>query len=251
MNPNFEKLFKLLNVPIIGDRFINQTGLIKVKETCLSPEANKLFSEMNITSETSFEQSGEFNAKLTYMMFGSSSKNGSQLNKEMVEQHQHLSVYGDWSVTFLVVGITDEVLKELIAHREGHISRLTSSKTKAQTNTYYRIWGTPEQQQVQMEFINEFLIMKKNWQNHENYSLLGLELSNSLNLPCKVAVAEITMTLKDYHKLFIGRCGPNGNEYLIQELAGQMADNLHESYPLLIKTKEEYIAMNNGEKLKI
>jgi len=185
------------------------------------------------------------------MTFGSSSKNGTQLNKEMVEQHQHLSVYGDWSVTFLVVGITYEVLKELIAHREGHVSRLTSFKTKAQTETYYRIWGTPEQQLLQMEFINEFLDMKKKWQTHSDYSLLGLELSNSLNLPCKVAVAEITMTLKDYHKLFIGRCGPNGNEYLIQQLAGQMADYLHESYPLIIKTKEEYIAMNNGEKLKI
>ncbi len=40
------------------------------------------------------------------------------------------SVYGGMHATFLITGITSETVTELVAHKEAHIARLTTSNTR-------------------------------------------------------------------------------------------------------------------------
>jgi len=237
------KLLKCTSVPIIDDIFVNKTGLMIVKETKLTQEASQLFTDLELSSDNEFELSGEFNTKLSYLSF-SPKVNGKALNENMVTKSFHMSVYGDWSVTFLITGLSDEILKELVVHREAQVNRFTSSKTKAQTKTFYRLIGTPEQQEEQKRFITGFLELR----DKSNYPNSSMEQWNALNLPCRLSVCTFTMTLKDYHKLFIGRMN-SSNEEMVREIMYGMATILHERYPLIIKTPSEYDVMSNGEKL--
>lgn len=41
------------------------------------------------------------------------------------------SVYGGMHATFLITGITSETVTELVAHKEAHIARLTTSNTRS------------------------------------------------------------------------------------------------------------------------
>jgi hypothetical protein len=66
------------------------------------------------------------------------------------------------------------------------------------------------------------------------------------------------MSIKDLHKLFIGRISPHGNEQEVQEVCSMMCDLLHERYPLIIDKSEDYYKRNtapdtegNGEKLNV
>ena len=228
------------------EMFVEETGVKLLKTTEITEDARILFNIMHLSSKTEFERSAEFNSKMTYFSF-TDKLNGDRLNDDMMNKYFHLSVCGDFSITFLIVGITDEILKELTAHREAHVSRLTSSKTKAQNATYYRVWGTDAQKLIQKRFIKKFLELKSS----DDMEELTLEQKNSLNLPNKCAACEYTMTIKDFHKFLIGRSCESGNEAIIQEVAQKIAKLLNEKYPLLIKTPDEYKVMNNGEKLKV
>lgn len=241
-------LFGITNVKLIDDKFINSTGLLIIKETKLTNEANTLFNLLNLTSESDYELSGEFNSRLTYLNFQNAAdgsiKNNTLIDK-VINKYHHLSVCGDWVITFLIVGVSDEILKELVAHHEANISRLTSSNTKMQNQTYYRIDGTPGQQEEQKKYINQML----EYYNSIDRNILGTEFSNQLNLPCKVSACTFTMSLKDYHKLFIGRIKQSGNENQIREICLKMATILHEKFPLIIKDVESYNLSDNSEKM--
>ena len=65
---------------------------------------------------------------------------------------------------------------------------------------------------------------------------------------CKAVALTYTMSLKDFHKFFIGRCPKSGNEIEVRQLAKLMCDILHEEFPVIIKDFETYAGKSNGEK---
>ncbi len=59
------------------------------------------------------------------------------------------------------------------------------------------------------------------------------------------------MSLKDFHRLFIGRLNnAGGNETEVQEVCGLMCEQLNAEYPLVVRTPAEYSGMTNKDKDK-
>jgi hypothetical protein len=59
----------------------------------------------------------------------------------MIKKLKHLSVYAGNDITFLIAGCSIETALEFIAHHESRVARLTSSKTRAMSDTLYSIIG--------------------------------------------------------------------------------------------------------------
>ena len=71
------------------------------------------------------------------------------------------------------------------------------------------------------------------------------------NLGMKATAFTFCMTIKDYHKLFIGRIPELGNESDIRLICRKMCNILHELYPKIIHPADYYENINNGEKYKV
>jgi len=84
---------------------------------------------------------------------------------------------------------------------------------------------------------------RKAWDN-------GNEIFNIMAPGCKSTALCYSMTLKDFHSLFVGRMIPEGNETEIQEIVHEMANILHTNYPKLILSPKEYMNFGNAEKYK-
>lgn len=76
----------------------------------------------------------------------------------------------------------------------------------------------------------------------------GNEIYNQSLPAIKSTALCYSMTLRDYHSLFIGRMGPNGNESEVREVVFRMANQLHAKYPQIILTPEEYLRLGNAAK---
>ena len=213
--------------------FIVKPAIKIIKSTSLNPDFKEVLSELNMcTTEPDYLVSGEFNGRLCYLSFPFNQETSTQsieYNNKMINQHKHLSVFNDYYVSFLIAGISDETMKELLAHVEHRASRLISSKTKAQDATFYRVQGTPEQMTQQKNFIKEFIELKSNL----NLTPTSTEFTNMLNLSVKACALVYTMNLKDLKKMIAGRLPEFGNETEIREVATMMKSELAKHYPLL------------------
>ena len=194
--------------------FVTKPVVKIIKSTQLDRNFADLCMELNINSSIpDYLKSSEFNSRLTYLAFPNSPesvRDSFAYANKMIHEHQHLSVYNDFYVSFLIAGISDETMKELLAHVEHRASRLTSSKTKAQDCTFYRIQGTPAQQQMQKKFIKEFLQLRVQHANSTEPNTT--EFANMMNLPTKVCALVYSMSLKDLRKMIAGRLPEFGNE---------------------------------------
>lgn len=76
----------------------------------------------------------------------------------------------------------------------------------------------------------------------------GNETFNITNPGSKVTAQTFTMTLADYHKLFLGRIPEAGNETEVRELVRRMCEELHRKYPDVIQSPEWYEKAGNGVK---
>ncbi len=153
--------------------------------------------------------------------------------------------------TFLLSGISIETSLEFIAHKEAKVARLTSSKTTSMNLPLFRVQGNDTW--AQRKYITEVMKQRSKFENSyqprktwEN----GNEIFN-ITLPgCKATALCYSMTLKDFHSLFIGRMGPNGNETEVQEVVRMMATILHQRYPQVILSPSDYLTFSNAEKYK-
>jgi thymidylate synthase ThyX len=238
---------------------LDESGLFVIKPGCSilnmttdTEKGEQIYSLFNIdTHRPAYEQRAEFKSRITYLSFLSEAQNASDYNQKMAQEYQHLSVHSSTQVEFLIAGVTIETCLEFVAHSEAKVARLTSSKTKAMDETLYRLQGTIEEQEAQKILILDFLKLKKEYENlHHPRSLSphGTEFTNMLNLCSKVNAFAYSMNLKDFHKLFIGRLSDHGNEQEVQEICVLMCQQLHAQFPLVIRTPEQYYAMNNGVK---
>ncbi|CAF1163146.1 unnamed protein product [Adineta ricciae] len=153
-------------------------------------------------------------------------------------------------VTFLLSGISIETSLEFVAHHEAKVARLTSSKTNAMNIPLLRVQGEDTSQQrlflsstiaarTRFELLNE---PRRRWGGHGN------EIFNIMHPACKVSAICYTMTLADFHKLFIGRMTQSGNEQEVIHVAERMATLLHALYPTLIQSVDYYKTCRNKAK---
>lgn len=151
--------------------------------------------------------------------------------------------------TFLLCGVALETSLELIAHGEAAVARLTSSKTASMNVPLFRV-----QQSTALETIQYLQLMQQTRSSFEARQCprkrweSGMELFNSTAPGCKATALVYTMTLADFHKLFIGRMGQIGNELEVQQLVRIMAEKLHALHPELILPPDAYLCLSNGEK---
>lgn len=236
-------------------RFVTKPGVSILNMTQETPHGKEIYSAFNIdTDRADYEQRGEFKSRITYLSFPNEAVNASDYNKKMAQEYQHLSVHSATHIEFLIAGVSIETCLEFVAHGEAKVARLTSSKTKAMDDTLYRLQGTADEQVLQKKLILEFLQLKRQYeQAHQPRTLSsnGTEFTNMLNLCCKVNAFTYAMSLKDYHKLFIGRLSTSGNEQEVQEVCTLMCEQLHQQFPLVIRKPNDYYAMNNGVKYAV
>lgn len=225
---------------VVEDIFVLKPGIMITQVSSPTPEFNKLAEAISLDNNRPFyEQHAELNARITYMSF-KNDKSSEGYNRDMVDTYKHLSVYNDCSVTILLAGISLEATLEITAHNEASIARLTSSKTKAQSEPLFVI--EPNCDIIQKEYIKKILEIKK------NYCVNDLEIDNRLYPSNKAISLTVTMSLKNWHKTLIGRLSRSGVEREMLIICENICSLLHERFPLVIKTKENYYAMNNGEK---
>jgi hypothetical protein len=235
----------------VNGLFVEKVGVMLTKKPVLTKEVKQLFDLMNIdmldTSDS--EQHSEFNAKITYLSYSDEKKNAKLFNEKMIKEYGHRSVYNDEVITILVAGCSLETQKEFIAHNEATISRLTSSLTAAQNDTLYRlrVEGFSESFiDLQKNMINEIVKLRES--SKEEFSKKEQEVFNILNTGNKVTSFTISMSVKDWHKIFIGRFSNSGVESEMIEILKDISSILSVEYPQFFNTIEEYFAMNNSKK---
>jgi hypothetical protein len=152
-------------------------------------------------------------------------------------------------VTFLISGISIETSLELIAHKEARVARLTTSKTNAMNIPLFRVHGNDTWSQK--KYIEEILRYRGTFdRNFDSRKKWENEVWNMSMPGSKVTALCYSMTLKDFHSLFIGRMGPNGNEKEVREVVRLMANQLHSAYPQYINEADSYLEFSNAEKYK-
>eukprot|EP01126_Amoeba_proteus_P004761 TRINITY_DN11580_c0_g1_i3.p1 TRINITY_DN11580_c0_g1~~TRINITY_DN11580_c0_g1_i3.p1 ORF type:complete len:616 (-),score=133.30 TRINITY_DN11580_c0_g1_i3:66-1913(-) len=161
------------------------------------------------------------------------------------------------SATFLISGVSVETSLELVAHKEATVARLTSSKTSAMNLPLFCVQGTDTlgQRNLVTEILKKYSAYdltwnpRNSWNFDRNHGILGTELFN-MNFPAtKCTFLCYTMTLANFHNLFIGRMGPGGNEFQVRHVVEKMARALHKKFPEVIKTPTEYLHMKNSDKV--
>jgi thymidylate synthase ThyX len=192
------------------------------------------------------EQLAEFNSRLAYLSFRGSKACSRDFNYKIARELGHLSVHASMSATFLLAGVSLETSLELVAHHEAHVARLTSSKTKAMSEPLYRLQGTVDQRASQRDAIEKWVKLRSHpvaCQSEEKTASSlssSLEFDNMLMPGCKATALTYTMNLKDFHKLFTGRLKDQGNETEVQEICMRMCLQLHDCFPLVIRSPDAY-----------
>ncbi|CAF1249383.1 unnamed protein product [Rotaria magnacalcarata] len=156
-------------------------------------------------------------------------------------------------VTFLLSGISIETSLEFVAHREAKVARLTSSKTNAMNLPLFRVQGTDtfKQRLFLANLITERMQFELISQPRSTWRENGNELFNMTSPGCKVTAICYTMTLEDFHQLFIGRMSPSGNEQEVIDVAQRMSTLLHARYPSFIHEPKYYTTCGNASKYQM
>ena len=254
---NHIKLITSTGGTVSDDTYVTKPGVAITKVSALTDAAKLVFETMNINTQNSeAEQSAEFNSRITYLSFKDEKDLTNRLNSNMVNKFQHLSVYNDEYITFLISGTAVETELEFIAHNEASVARLTSSKTNAQNEPLYKLisFDTSEE----MLDIQKTMILKNIEMREELVAKHGTdfllknknnrEVFNLLNIGSKAVSFTITMSLKEWHKTLIGRLSHSGVELDMLEIMEMVAGQLKDRYPEVIKTIPEYYEMGNGKK---
>jgi adenylate kinase family enzyme len=210
---------------IENDIFVIKPGISIIAET--KTENNNLFyNEEN----SDYVKLGGFSAKICYM----SEKTEKELCEDMAK-YNHYSIYNGIYITFLIAGVSIETMIELMSHKESSISRQTTSKTISQNMPYYRVQGTFEQIELQKKYILEYLKLKKSYEQEFKKTNQIPEFFNMLDLGCKCACFEYTMSLKDLRKTITSRILKFGNETEVRYVFMKILDILYNKYPICFR----------------
>lgn len=226
------------------DLFVTRPGVRLLSVTELTDDGRALCDAMHIdTTRPDYEQLAELNGRITYLAFRDEPGDGAAYNQKMVNEHGHLSVHAATVATFLIAGVSVETCLELVAHTEAKVARLTSSRSKAMDRVLYRVQGSADEQRQQRRAI--VIAIERGGTQDAPQSLDEREWRNRLAPAAKAVALTYTMSIKDFHKTFIGRLSPHGVELEMRETCEAMCTLLHAHYPLVVKPPAHYYALHN------
>lgn len=233
-------LIELSGGTVLKNSYVVKPGIIIIQESKPTNEAETLFHCLNLN--TDFFPAAELNSRLTYMSFSNDTNTSEEYLKKIVFEHGHLSIFNDTYITVLLAGVSLESELEFVSHNEAKISRLTSSRTNTQNEPLYVIFNEDE-----IPFYESFNNLSKPIFSEKN-NKDNLEFLNRMNPASKAVSFTISMSLKDWHKTFIGRFSNNGVEKEVQMICSVILSKLRENYSFILNTEEEYYKMNNSFK---
>lgn len=226
---------------IVEDNIVKKPGVMITSVSKNTLEAEELFKSLNLNMDE--HPHAEFNGRLTYLNFNNKVNQG--YVDRIVNQHKHLSVFNDVQITVLIAGVSIEAELEFVAHNEATVSRLTSSRTFAQNNPLYVLSSEKE-----ISFLNDFNNLKESYQFTSN-NKDELEAKNMISLCSKATAFNISMSLKNWHKTFIGRLSDEGVEKEVRDVCAIICEALRKDYSVIIKSVDEYYSLNNSSKLNV
>lgn len=238
---------------VTTDIFVEKVGVLITKKSSVTDKASILFSKLNIDDEApDAMRHAEFNSRLTYLSFPDNSSSSEDYNKRIIQDFGHRSIYNDEHVTFLIAGASIETMIEFIAHNEASVARLTSSKTKSQNDTLYRIQTKNMSEkfiELQKKFVKDYVLLRSSM-NFDNKTSQENEIFNILNLGNKAVSFTVTMSIKDWHKTLIGRLSNHGVESEMIEIMTDVCNQLKAEYPYFFNAADEYFSFCNSDKYK-
>jgi len=234
--------------------FVEDPGamLVKSGET-LTSSGSAILEQMHISTEQNDTlRLAEFAARITYLAFPQSpeSSQDAAAYHDRLRSLGHCSPYRLWhkSHVFFVAGCSIETSLELVAHHEGTVARLTSSRTHAMDEPLFRVQGSPVERARTREIITAMLTARMERQLEgasENWN----EFFNMTAPSDKVTALLIGMDFVDWHRTFIGRFDVHGVETEVREICARMRAQLEDvDEDKLILTEEEYYALGNAAK---
>jgi hypothetical protein len=236
---NYQEIHKKL-IELAGgkveDGIVIEPGVTLIAKTSLTDEAKNIFEKMKVNSLP------DFNSKITYLNFKDKNL------EEIVANLGHLSIYNDTYVTILIAGISVEAELELVAHNEFKIARLTSSRTKAQSEPLFVLPEAFKNEKEKFKkYINDLIQLRKKYFN-EPQNKDELEAYNYV--PYKAVSLTMSGSIKDFHKTMIGRLSDYGVEIEVQNIFKKINEILRKEFPNIIKDVDYYYSLNNDSKYK-
>jgi hypothetical protein len=247
----FSHLIQMGGGQVLEDRFVIEPAVFDCFDrSSIRPSAT--FSAMLEycqldTSQPAEHQLAQWMCMLTYGNFGDAKILEEGLPSyvhRVAADYNHVSVYGQSFVPITIMGVSVEILVELLSHRAGWVGRLTTSATKAQDDPLYRVLGTADEREFEMKFINDFLKWRESaiGGNPKESAYGKKESSNRMNLGVKAISLTIGLTLVEWSWILSGRIPKSGNEEEVRDLAHRICCVLrkNEMYRDVIKPPEDY-----------
>lgn len=225
---------------------VKKPGVLRLSETRSTISGEDFYYDMCIGSDIDesmeYAERAEFNARITYMNFTKEVRGDSEYVRKITQEYGHYSVHASTHVQYLFAGVSLECSLELIAHREATVARLTSSRTNAMVDGLY----------VDSPGFNDYLTcLEVPPPKHlGSNSFDSYEVRNRLRPGAKATALTVSMSLKDWHKTFIGRMSNNGVERELRDVLEVVCADLNKDYPLAILTPDAYLKLGNEAKYK-
>jgi hypothetical protein len=227
----------------VTNRFVQSPGVMGIAETRMLPSAQELLGTFNPKANGSdAAMLAELAARQTYLAVSTGGVETGEYVNRIVNGSGHRSVARAASITHLFTGITVPCVIELI-RRGGEIARLTTSKTKAMDQPFYRVFGEVDEQLWQFSAIDRFKALRGSFGAELNDSSPDRrELFNLCDLQSKTIPLLHTMNLTQWHTLLKNSFASKGVNPEFRHLLALCADRLCERHPVLFLSRDSYVS---------
>lgn len=208
----------------VSGNLVNSFGIKIISRTVFSDDYD-IQQAFEIKSNTPLE---EVNAKVTYL---SSSKNETYLKNIIGRNH---NIYHGDMVSILIAGIKESTVLELVSSSSFKCDRLTTSKTKAASETLYVKTRIPD------KYLNEFCDLRNKMKKECSNLGLSLEELNEFNLETKALSLVIHGNIYDTYLYTIKKLKED-YEYELQQVCRTIKELLEKETIIKAYRKENGI----------
>jgi hypothetical protein len=187
---------------IVDDIFVSKHGIMLLSdESGITDEAHSLFDFVNISCQQADNlRLAEFTARLTYLSFPESQDYSPEEYHNKLHELGHTSPYNLKKVAFFIVGLSIEMVLEIVSGKANHSGRLTSSNTSAMSDTLYFVGDTAITPFLVRKYVKSFLKLRKTFTKG-----LPLMTRNQFNLGNKASAIVVSMTRVEWLTLIDSR----------------------------------------------
>lgn len=208
----------------VSGNLVNSFGIKIISRTVFYDDCD-IQQAFEIKSDTPLE---EVNAKVTYL---SSSKNERYLKNIIGRNH---NIYHGDMVSILIAGVKESTVLELVSSSSFKCDRLTTSKTKAASETLYVKTRIPD------KYLNEFCDLRNKMKKECSNLGLSLEELNEFNLETKALSLVIHGNIYDTYLYTIKKLKED-YEYELQQVCRTIKELLEKETIIKVYRKENGI----------